>query len=212
MLTFLLFLDQTSGGQKSLRGANCLRGAPLPVEEDRLLSKSRSEPDTAEVQSERVNDTQKEALAHSLDDSKDTSDLIDGVGKYKRPANCTTLTPVHINSEIWTWLKTRKKTADLKVGNTQQCILKAAHANLQMASKLLQFKKLCLNTMTESAIESVAILGLASHELATIRLAQIRPVLNQEFAALCSGQIPQCGQIFGEDLPKQLEMQGRQVK
>ena len=28
MLTFLLFSDQISGGQKSPRGANCLRGAP----------------------------------------------------------------------------------------------------------------------------------------------------------------------------------------
>ena len=196
-----------------------------------LLSKNRPEPDIAEVQSERANDTQNEAsflqtLAHSLDDSEDTSEAIDGelaeiankrwgkklgpdklkekLGKYKRPANCTTLTPIRINNEIWTRLNTRKKTADLKVGNIQQCILKVAYANLQMASKLLQLKKPCLNPMIESAVESVAILGHASHELAARRLEQIRPALKQEFAALCSREIPQCGEIFGEDLPKQL--------
>ena len=53
-------------------------------------------------------------------------------------------------------------------------------------------------------MESVAILGHASHELAARRLEQIRPALKQEFAALCSREIPQCGEIFGEDLPKQL--------
>ena len=53
-------------------------------------------------------------------------------------------------------------------------------------------------------MESVAILGHTSHELAAIRLEQIRPALKQEFAALCSGEIPQCGEIFQEDLPKQL--------
>ena len=97
-----------------------------------------------------------------------------------------------------------EKTADLKVGNIQQCILKVAYANLQMASKLLQLKKPRLNSMTEPALESVAILEHASHELAATRLEQIRPALKQEFAALCSGEIPQCGEIFGEDLPKQL--------
>ena len=45
--------------------------------------KNRPEPDIAEVQSERANDTQNEAsflqtLAHSLDDSEDTSEAIDG--------------------------------------------------------------------------------------------------------------------------------------
>ena len=115
-----------------------------------------------------------------------------------------TLTRIGINNEIWSRLKTRKKTADLKVGNIQQCILKVAYASLQMASKLLQLKKPCLNSMIESAVESVAILGHASHELAAIRLEQIRPALKQEFAARCSEEIPQCGEIFGEDLPKQL--------
>ena len=85
-----------------------------------------------------------------------------------------------------------------------ETLLKVAYANLQMASKLLQLKKPCLNSMIESAVDSVAILGHASHELAAIRLEQIRPALKQEFAALCSGKIPQCGEIFGEDLPKQL--------
>ena len=48
-----------------------------------LLSKNRPEPDTAEVQSGRANDAQNEAsflqtVAHSPDDSKDTSEAIDG--------------------------------------------------------------------------------------------------------------------------------------
>ena len=48
-----------------------------------LLSKNRPEPDTAEVQSERANDTQNEAsflqiLAHSLNDNEDTSEATDG--------------------------------------------------------------------------------------------------------------------------------------
>ena len=150
-----------------------------------LLNKNRPEFDTAEVQSGRANDSQNEAsflqtLAHSLDDSEDTSEAIDGelaqiankrwgkklgpnklkekLGKYKRPANCTTLTPIRINTEIWSRLKRRKKTADLKVGNIQQCILKVAYANLQMASKLLRLKKPCLNSMIETDVESVAIL------------------------------------------------------
>ena len=92
-----------------------------------LLNKNRPESDIAEVQSGHANDLQNEAsflqtLAHSLDDSEDTSEATDGelaqiankrrgkklgpdklkekLGKYKRPANCTTLTPIRINNEI----------------------------------------------------------------------------------------------------------------
>ena len=48
-----------------------------------LLCKNRAGPDTAEVQSRHANDTQNEAsflqtLAHSQDDSEDTSEAIDG--------------------------------------------------------------------------------------------------------------------------------------
>ena len=85
--------------------------------------------------------------------------LKEKLGKYKRPANCSTLTPMRINAE-----NTEKKTAELKVGNIQQCILKVAYANLQIASKLFQFKgEPCINTKIESAVEPVAILGHASY-------------------------------------------------
>ena len=77
----------------------------------------------------------------------------------------------------------------------ESCLCKLANGK-----KIASVQETMPQPMTESAVESVAILGLASHELAAMHLEQIRSALKQEFAALCSWETPQCGEIFGEEL------------
>ena len=56
--------------------------------------------------------------------------------KYHRPANCTSMTGIKCNPEIWSQLSSTKKRADIQLFNIQQVVLKAASATLQTTNAL----------------------------------------------------------------------------
>ena len=88
----------------------------------------------------------------------------------------------------------------------ESCVCKFANGK-QTASA-----KETMPQLYESALEAVAMLGHASHELAAICLEQIRPGLKQEFAALCSGKYLSAVRYLGRTYQTSSEMLGRQVK
>ena len=60
--------------------------------------------------------------------------------KYQRPSNCTSVTGIRCNPEIWSQLSSTKKRTDLHLFNIQQVVLKVAAASLQTTNALAQSK------------------------------------------------------------------------
>ena len=169
-------------------------------------------------------------LAESLDDNEATGDNVktqladivnkrwgkklspekikNFLGKYKTPANsCTDLVTARTENEIWVQLNASKKKADLQVANIQQNLQKIAIATVHTANDLLETKtgaKVDYNKLVTNMIDSIALLGHASHELTVLRRRRIQPALKQEYAALCSMDIPPSKYLFGDDLAKRL--------
>ena len=59
---------------------------------------------------------------------------------YHHPANCTSITGIKCNPEIWGQLSTTKKRTDLHLSNIQQTVLKATAATLQTTNALVTSK------------------------------------------------------------------------
>ncbi len=57
--------------------------------------------------------------------------------KYKRPANCTALHPIKVNTGAWEHLKYNKKQEDLRLANMQQVLRKVAFIMSQTTAFLL---------------------------------------------------------------------------
>ena len=56
---------------------------------------------------------------------------------YKQPANCSAISAVKVNSDIWSQLQLHQRKGDLILANMQQTLRKIAFANLQTAEALL---------------------------------------------------------------------------
>ena len=48
-------------------------------------------------------------------------------------------------------------------------------------------------------------LGHMNHMISQLRRGQIRPVLKQEYASICTANVPNSSLLFGDDLVKQLK-------
>ena len=168
-------------------------------------------------------------LAESLDDNEATGDNVktqladivnkrwgkklsaekikNFLGRYKTPANCTDLVTARTENEIWVQLNGSQRKADLQVANIQQNLQKIAIATVNTANDLLEAKtgaKVDHNKLVTNMIDSIALLGHASHELTGLRRRRLQPALKQEYAALCSMDIPPSKYLFGDDLAKRL--------
>ena len=129
------------------------------------------------------------------------------LGKYKTAANCTDLVMARTENEIWVQLNASLKKADLQVANIQQKLQKIAVATVHTANDLLEARtgsKVDHNKLVANMIDSIALLGHVSHELTVLRLRRLQPALKQEYAALCSMDLPPIKHLFGDDLAKRL--------
>ena len=61
--------------------------------------------------------------------------------RYATPANCTNMTPIMVNPEIWKQLTSSKRKTDLQLSNLQESVRKVATAILQTADELQYFPK-----------------------------------------------------------------------
>ena len=65
-------------------------------------------------------------------------------------------------------------------------------------------KKVDHNKLVTNMIDSIVLLGHASHELTMLRRRRLQPALKQEYTALCSMDIPLSKYLFGDDLAKRV--------
>ena len=123
--------------------------------------------------------------------------------RYSTPANCTNMTPIKVNPEIWKQLTSAKRKTDLQLSNLQETV---ATAILQTADELLpQNKDDVAKNLAARSIDSVAMLGHMSHMISQLRREQIRPALKQEYASICTADPTNTPLLFGDDLVKQLK-------
>ncbi|CAB3979740.1 Hypothetical predicted protein [Paramuricea clavata] len=126
--------------------------------------------------------------------------------RYSTPANCTNMTPIRVNSEIWKQLTSAKRKTDLQLSNLQETVRRVATAILQTADELLpQTKDDVAKNLAARSIDSVAMLGHMSHTISQLRREQIRPALKQEYASICTADPTNAPLLFGDDLVKQLK-------
>ena len=183
--------------------------APDDKESDEILLKELAESlDDNEATGENVK-TQLADIVNKRWGKKLSPEKIKNVlGKYKTPANCTDLVTTRTENEIWVQLNASQKKADLQVANIQQNLQKIAVATVHTANDLLEAKtgaKVDHNKLVTNMIDSIALLGHASHELTVLRRWRLQPALKQEYAsALCSMDIPPSKYLFGDDLAKRL--------
>ena len=102
------------------------------------------------------------------------------LGKYKTPANCTDLVMARTENEICVQLNASQKKANLQVANMQQNLQKIAVATVHTAIDLLEAKmgaNVDHNTFVMDMIDSIALLGHASHELTVLHHQHLQPAL-----------------------------------
>ena len=111
-----------------------------------------------------------------------------------------------VNPEIWSQLNAKKKKVDLKISNLQQVIRKITFATLQTTNVLGQNPiGLENNKIMAKQVDTIAMLGHVSTQLAQLRRDEIKPSLKAEYSAICSAEVPITSQyLFGDDLAKQL--------
>ncbi len=130
--------------------------------------------------------------------------------KYKQPANCSNISAITVNPEIWAQMKPYKKTGDLTLANMQQTLRKIAFANLQTANSLLALKtegkveESQTKPLLTNCVDSVALIGHLHNGLSTLRRSKIRPFLKSDYSTLCSNVEASSPLLFGDDLPKKL--------
>ena len=127
--------------------------------------------------------------------------------KYHRPANCTSITGIKCNPEIWSQLGSTKKRTDLHLSNIQQTVLKATAATLQTTNALVTSKSVDGHSqLLAQSVDTIALLAHAHTQLSQLRRDQIKPILKQEYSTICSAEIqPDSKWLFGSDLAKTLK-------
>ena len=132
--------------------------------------------------------------------------------KYSPPENCSEVTVMRVNREIWAPLNAAQRKADLRMANLQQTLQKATFATVVTTDKLLSMKNdpkstsLQLNELITNNIDVVALLGHAAHELSHLRQEKLKPALKPAYHALCSPETITASTkyLFGDDLAKQI--------
>ena len=127
--------------------------------------------------------------------------------KYKQPANCSAISAVKVNSEIWSQLQPHQRKGDLILANMQQTLRKIAFANLQTAEALLladtaaKADESKTKPLQVNCVDSVALLGHINLGISSLRRAKIKPVLKEEYATICANDGESNSFLF---LPKKL--------
>ncbi len=127
--------------------------------------------------------------------------------KYHHPANCTSITGIKCNREIWSQLSSTKKRTDLHLSNIQQTVLKATAAILQTTNALVTSKSVDDHSqLLAQSVDTIALLAHAHTQLSQLRSDQIKPILKQEYSTICSAEIQAHSKwLFGSDFAKTLK-------
>ena len=129
--------------------------------------------------------------------------------KYTRPENCPEVCSMSVNPEIWAKLPHYQQQSDRNVSNIQEAVRKTALISIQTANILSNAKatgaELDVKELLAQQVDSIALLGHISHELACLRRYKIKSVLKPEFAPICVDDGQTSKFLFGDDLQKRLK-------
>lgn len=130
------------------------------------------------------------------------------LAKHEVPENCPGLRAPRVNLEVWHELNSLRRTADLRLHNTQKSMLKAMSAVLYMCDRVLGtdgVAKEGQKSMLGNGIDAVALLSHAIADLSCLRREQMKPALKQEIHSLCTKELTEASTLlFGDDLAKQI--------
>ena len=128
------------------------------------------------------------------------------LAKHAKPENCTDITTVKVNPEIWDQMNNYRRKADLRVSNIQQALQKATFGILKACDKLVDQQPSTDKETLAANIDAIVLIGHAVGKLSRLRREQIKPALKTEFHSLCT-QGNESGSrsdlLFGSGLAKQ---------
>ena len=116
--------------------------------------------------------------------------------KLKVPENCSALQVPKVNLQVWSNIRPKTRSVDLKLQRVQKPLLKG----LTALAKLDENQQL-----TQDLKEAFLLLSVASFELNCVRKEMIKPDVNLEFSHLCSSKNKVSEWLFGNDLGKQVK-------
>ena len=103
------------------------------------------------------------------------------------------------------------KKRDLRIMNVQNAVTKATFAILRVADSLLKNKKdNNVDSELRNCMDAVFLLGHANTSMSLRGRELLKPILRNDFSALCDGNVPVTALLFGDDLAKALK-EARQV-
>lgn len=139
--------------------------------------------------------------------SKDSMEKLQG--QYKIPINCRAMGVPKVNSEIWSLLPQRNRQNDYNQQVQQQSIALTSNIVARMAETIFSPSEPLPMTIRENllrmALDAEKVLGSLTQDIAQKRRVDIKPVLNQDVAGICSATIAPGEWLFGDNIAEQLK-------
>ena len=127
-----------------------------------------------------------------------------------RPENCTMLTTVRVNPEIWDIAKKQTRSMDARLQALQDSLIKGLIPLATMAGKV----GAAIDTnvalppqeeLWEALSNSSVLVAAANHHLNICRRDMFKFELNESYKALCNNKHPVGQQLFGDDFGERLK-------
>ena len=174
------------------------------TESDSLLRGIEEEFNMDEKTGEKVHDRLANIVNERFKNRLDDEVLKKRFAAHNRPENCGGLVVPSVNREIWAQVPLSAKKADLKMAQTQRCIVKAATAVARVTNDLIRLDhSKAGEEMKRNCTDAIALLGHAARDISLRRRAAFKPHLNRSLHRLCDDPmaVPSSEKLFGENLP-----------
>ena len=120
------------------------------------------------------------------------------------PANCKSLVPPMINSEIWSYLYSNIQQRDRSLQEVQKTLGLAIVPMIRMA-EMLKTSQFDFSKSKTFVTQSIALACHTFFELNIKRRYFIRPYVSKKFQQLCSASCPIEDQLFPKDVAKRMK-------
>lgn len=118
-----------------------------------------------------------------------------------RPENCTMLTTVRVNQEIWDIAKKQTRSMDARLQALQDSLIKGLIPLATMAGKV----GAAIDTNVALRPNASVLVAAANHHLNICRRDMFKFELNESYKALCNNKHPVGQQLFGDDFGERLK-------
>ena len=127
-----------------------------------------------------------------------------------RPENCTMLTTVRVNPEIWDIAKKQTRSMDARLQALQDSLIKGLIPLATMAGKVGAAIDTSVvlppkEELWEALSNASVLVAAANHHLNICRRDMFKFELNESYKALCNNKHPVGQQLFGDDFGERLK-------